>query len=221
MFSAWAVKNGMVLGQIKTDEKSNEITAIPELIKSLELENTIVTIDAMGTQKAIAESIINKKANYVLSLKGNQSNLHDQIKLFFQDHIDSIDAGSSFNFFESVDSDHGRIELRRYWATSDINWLQGKENWSRLKTIIMVQHERHVDDNISIEKAFHISSLENNVEMLANAIRGHWSIENSLHWVLDVCFREDLYRVRKNHAPENLAKLRHIALNQLKQEKAF
>lgn len=222
MLSAWAVENGIVLGQVKTDEKSNEITAIPELIKHLELEKTVVTIDAMGCQKSITKEIIDKKADYVLALKGNHSNLHNQIELFFRNRThDNLQNDPSFTSFQSTDGDHGRVELRRYWSTSDIDWLQGKEQWHQLKTVAMVQRERHIGDKASRETAFYISSLDNDARQIATAIRRHWHIENRLHWVLDVTFREDLCRVRKKNAPENLASLRHIALNMLKQEKSF
>jgi predicted transposase YbfD/YdcC len=212
--SAWAQENRMVLGQVKTDEKSNEITAIPELLRVLELEGCIVTIDAMGCQKAIAETIIEKGADYVLGLKGNQGNLHADVALFFQDCL----ASAPFDFHETVDGDHGRIETRRYWTTSDIQWLSDKHLWKKLTTIVMVQRERLTGDKVSNETSYYISSLESNAKELARAIRGHWSIENSLHWVLDIAFREDESRVRKDHAPENLAILRHMALNLLKKE---
>ena len=152
MVSAWAVENGIVLGQIKTDEKSNEITAIPELIKQLELQKTIVTIDAMGCQKAIAEQIIQKNGDYVFSLKGNHSALHDQVALFFENHHNPSELDS----FESTDGDHGRIEIRRYEVCDNIDWLQGKENWAGLKTITKVQRERHIDGKASIETSYYI-----------------------------------------------------------------
>lgn len=218
MVSAWAVENGMVLGQIKTDEKSNEITAIPELIKQFELKNAIVSIDAMGCQKAIAKQIIDKKGDYVFSLKGNHSNLHDQIKLFFEE---SSDQQSQFDTHDSTDGDHGRIEIRNYATCSDITWLQGKEHWPGLKSITKVQRERQVNDKTSIEISYYISSLDNDAKKIARAIRGHWHIENSLHWVLDVTFDEDRCRVRKDNAPANMATLRHIVLNMIKQEKSF
>lgn len=197
--SAWAVESGIVLGQIKTNEKSNEITAIPELIKQFELQDAIVSIDAMGCQKAIAKQIIDKKGDYVFSLKGNYSNLHDQIKLFFKDTSNEL---PEFNTFDSIDGDHGRIETRRYVTCSDINWLQGKEHWAGLKTITKVQRERQVNGKTSMETSYYISSLDKDAKKLARAIRGHWHIENSLHWVLDVTFDEDRCRVRKIMLPQ-------------------
>lgn len=217
MVSAWAVENGIVLGQIKTSEKSNEITAIPELIKQLELENAIVSIDAMGCQKAIAEQIIEKKGDYVFSLKGNHSSLHDQVILFFEAPHDL----SEFDCYKSTDGDHGRIEIRHYATCSNIDWLQGKEHWAGLKTITKVRRERNMDGKTSIETSYYISSLDRDAQKIARAIRGHWHIENSLHWILDMTFDEDRCRIRKDNAPENMATLRHIVLNMIKQERSF
>lgn len=220
MVSAWACANGIVLGQRKTDDKSNEITAIPELLKAIDIEGCIVTIDAMGCQKKIAQTIVEKKADYVFSLKGNQSNLHDDIKLYFQEQLSNQFLDSEHDYYETVDGGHGKIEIRRYWTTSDIDWLHGKENWKNLETICMVQRERQFDEKTEKETSYYIGSIENDAKKFGDAVRNHWGIENSLHWVLDVTFREDESRIRTGNAPENVAVLRHIALNMIKKEKS-
>jgi predicted transposase YbfD/YdcC len=218
MVSAWANENRMVLGQVKTDEKSNEITAIPELLRLLALEGCIVTLDAMGCQRAIAEQIVEKKADYVLGLKGNQGNLHADVELFFQDGLESGFKDIAYDYCQTVDGDHGRIETRRYWVTQDIGWLPDKPSWKGLKTVVMVQRERDIAGKVSQETSYYITSLAAEATPIAQAVRGHWGIENSLHWVLDIAFREDESRIRKDHAPENFAIIRHIALNLLKKE---
>jgi len=218
MVSAWACANGLVLGQMKTEDKSNEITAIPELLKVLEIQGCIVTIDAMGCQKNICATIVEKEADYVLSLKGNQGNLHDDVRLFFQSQRKNDFKDTCFSYHETIDADHGKIEIRRYWTTSDIDWLQGKENWEKLKTICMVERERQFNNRTESETSYYIGSITGNAQQFAGAVRSHWAVENCLHWVLDVSFREDESRVRKGTAPENFTMLRHIALNMIKKE---
>lgn len=215
MVSAWVSSIGLVLGQRKTDAKSNEITAIPELIKTLALQGAIVTIDAMGCQKQIVRTIIQEKANYVIQVKDNQQTLHNDIALFFKD------SANPFDSVETIDGEHGRIETRSYFTTSNIDWLQGKHLWAGLKTIVKVNRQRDVNGAVSNETSYFISSLENHPQTIAKAIREHWGIENGLHWCLDISFREDHCRVRKDHAPENFGILRHMAINLLKREKSL
>lgn len=218
MVSAWASSSGIVLGQIKTDEKSNEITAIPELIKSLEIEGCIISTDAMGCQKKIAETIIDKKGDYVFGLKGNHGTMANDVELFFQDYLKNNISGFNIDTSETIEKDHGRLEIRRYWTTSDIDWLQGKDAWKKLQTICMVEREVHTNDKVSKETGYYIGSIQSDAELFGRAVRSHWGVENSLHWVLDVTFREDESRIRKDNAPENLAILRHLALNMIKKE---
>lgn len=221
MVSAWACQNRIVLGQVKTSDKSNEITAIPELLKLLDLKGNIVTIDAMGCQKKIASQIIEQEGDYIFNLKSNQSSLHDDVKLFIESYIDDKKTQQTeFDIEEIVDGDHGRIETRRYWITDDIAWLSQAKNWPGLKSIGMVEYEQieKATGIITTERRCFISSLEAKAKPFSHAVRAHWGIENGLHWCLDVAFNEDACRVRKNVAPENLAVIRHIAMNLLKHE---
>ena len=221
MVSAWSEENRMVLGQVRCEEKSNEITAIPELLSLLELSGCIVTIDAMGCQREIVKQIVEQKADYVISLKGNQGNLHKEIKEYFiwAERISWRDI--EFDYCETIEKGHGRIETRRCWVTEDIDWLEQKEDWSGLKSIVMVESQREViDGKTSIERRYFISSLSKDAKESLRAVRGHWAIENSLHWVLDISFREGDCRIRAENSAENMAIVRHISLNLLKQEKS-
>ena len=214
MVSAWAQQNNLVLGQVKVDDKSNEITAIPKLLARLDIAGAVVTIDAMGCQKKIAEQIKRQEGDYVLSLKGNQGNLHDDVKTFFTSSL-SPDVASV-----SYDGGHGRIETRSLRVTADIAWLQERHDWKGLQSIIAVTAKRELDNKVTEETRYFISSLDaNDPKRLERVVRAHWAIENSLHWVLDVAFDEDSNRTRKGHSDANLSVIRHIALNLIKTEK--
>jgi predicted transposase YbfD/YdcC len=185
----------------------------------LELKGCIITIDAMGTQKAIAEKIIKKEADYILALKGNQGTLHEDIKLYFTGTKEERLGQPPFDYHKTIVKDHGRIEKREYWLTADIAWLTMKEEWKGLQSICMMKSERTLKEKTSTEIFYFISSLPADAKRVGAAIRSHWGIENSLHWVLDMAYREDECRKRKNHSAENFAILRHITHNLLKQEK--
>ena len=222
MVSAWAEENRLVLGQTKVDEKSNEITAIPELLRLLEISGCIVTTDALGCQTEITAAIIQKQADYVLAVKGNQNYLFEDLVGYFDWALGDLCKQTTYTTDETVEGDHGRVEVRRCYATGDIAWLRRKAEWKSIRSIAMVESGRSVGgQEASRERRYYISSLEADAKQLNRVIRGHWSIENSLHWVLDIAFREDDSRIRKDHGPENMATLRHIALNLLKQDKSI
>ena len=218
MVSAWASENGLVLGQIKVDQKSNEITAIPELLRALELRGCIVTIDAMGTQKTIAKEIHEADAQYVLALKGNHERVQQEVKDFFCDARERKFKGLPHGFLETIEKDHGRIETRRYWITEEIRWFADCTQWEGLRSFGMVESTREIQGNSTAEVRFFLCSIKADAAEFARAVRGHWGIENQLHWSLDVAFGEDQCRARVGHASENLARLRHIALNILKSD---
>lgn len=223
MVSAFATSSKLVLGQEKVAEKSNEITAIPKLLELLSIEGSIVSIDAMGTQKKIAKKIRQKKADYVLSLKRNQSLLYKDIKLFMSKEIEKLEEGKAhgvIDSYEEYDKGHGRIERRICHVSNRLDWLEQGKEWCDLKTVARVESEVIIGDRITREHRYFISSLPADARELSEAIRSHWMIENSLHWVLDVTMGEDLSRVRKDHAPENMAIVRHITLNLLRGAKS-
>ena len=221
--SAWASENGLALGQVKVNDKSNEITAIPELLRVLELKGCIVTIDAMGCQKEIAARIADKKADYVLALKGNHATVHEEVTQFFTDAVavcatqaaPSVRPGT-MDFFQTVEKAHGRIETRRYWQSTDIDWFEDKKLWKNLHSIGMVESIRRVKGKNTIERRYYLNSLPLDARIFAKAVRRHWGVENPLHWALDVTFREDQSRARSKNAAQNLATLRRIALNLIK-----
>jgi predicted transposase YbfD/YdcC len=220
MISAFAAESGVVLGQVKTYDKSNEITSIPDLLSKLEIKGAVVTIDAMGCQKAIAKKIIQKEADYVLAVKGNQGHLSSAIKDFFAIAHEENFKQLSHQFTEEIDKGHGRVEHRRYWISEDLSSINDlTSSWIGLKSVGMVESQRHIGDKVTIDTRYFISSLKETDELFAKAVRRHWSVENELHWVLDVSFREDDSRIRRENGAENMATARHITLNMLRQEK--
>lgn len=219
--SAWATANHLVLGQVKVDDKSNEIKAVPELLRALDISGCIVTTDAMGCQKEIATLVVEGNGDYVLALKDNHPLLSEDVQLLFDDLEDSRFRAYDYDTEQTVDKDHGRLETRWCWTISDpavLRGLRGSQEWDNLGCVAKVRARRTVDDKVTVEDRYFLSSLDGRAEQMLMATRSHWQIENSLHWVLDIAFREDESRVRKNNGAQNLATLRHIALNLLKQE---
>ena len=228
--SAWAESNGLVLGQLKVSEKSNEITALPELLRVLELSGCIVTVDAMGCQKQIAKEIMEADADYVLAHKGNHETVHEEVKTFLDDLVAETTrprpvgaklsrAAATLAFLETVAKDHGRLETRRYYQSVALDWFADRAKWEGLQSVGMVEAIREIGGKQTMERRYYLSSLPLGVETFGRAVRGHWGVENKLHWVLDVQMREDQSRARAGYAAENLATLRRLALNLLKREK--
>ena len=218
MVSAWANRNRLVLGQVKVDDKSNEITAIPKLLKMLDVTGATVTIDAMGCQKEIAKAITEQGADYALALKKNHSTLYEDVTLFLDDAQANGFAEIDHDYHETVDGDHGRIETRKYWITSDIDWLGAKASWANLQSLGLVESRREIGEQVELERRYYLVSLPADGGRFSDAVRQHWGVENGLHWVLDVSFNEDACRIRKDQGAQTFSVLRHIALNLLKRE---
>jgi predicted transposase YbfD/YdcC len=221
LVNAWASANGITLEQRKVDGKSNEITAIPELLRLLSITGCIVTIDAMGCQKAIAQAIRDAKADYVLRVKDNQGHLLQDVQDWFG-YADQVNFHNMVHdYHQTINKGHGRIEIRRCWVVADplaFDYIRQYEGWADLQTFVRVQRERRFPHKVEQETAYYISSLPPLAPLILEAARQHWAVENSLHWVLDVIFREDEARIRRNNSPQNMALLRHLALNIIKQD---
>lgn len=222
MVSAWAAENRLELGQVKVDDKSNEISAIPELLQVLEISGCIVTLDALGCQKEIAGAIIAQEADYVLALKENHGRLYNDVVKLFADLEASEFKAYPFSQAQTVNKNHGRLETRTcqvITAQDILMQLRDAPEWPGLRAVVRVHARRQKGDEVSEKDRYFISSLDSHAQHLLKVVRSHWGIENELHWVLDIAFREDESRIRKDHGPENFAVLRHIALNLVKQEK--
>ncbi len=229
--SAWAESNRLVLGQLKVADKSNEITAVPELLRALELAGCIVTTDAMGCQKKIAREIIEADADYVLALKGNHETVHGEVKAFLDEEVAlhakparprmacDPEPPVTFASLETCDKGHGRFETRRYHQSIALEWFADLDEWEGLRSVGMVESIRETAGKITVERRYYLSSLPLDIDLFSRAVRGHWGVENSCHWVLDVVMREDDSRTRTGHAAENLATLRRMAMNLLNRDK--
>lgn len=213
MVSAFAARQRLVLGQVKVAEKSNEIAAIPKLLDMMAIEGAIVTIDAMGCQRDVAAKILDKKADYVLALKGNQGTLREDVEMFAAEQKANGFKDTKISRHETVDGDHGRIETRSYTAIHDVAWLQERHDWPGLRGVVMVETMREIGDKIERETRFYITSLVWLAHALGPVVRSHWAVENSLHWVMDMVFRDDECRIRTDHAPANFTTLKHMAHN--------
>jgi predicted transposase YbfD/YdcC len=213
MVSAFAARQRLVLGQVKVAEKSNEIVAIPKLLDMLAIEGAIVTIDAMGCQRGIAQKVVDKKADYILALKGNQGSLREDVEVFVAEQKAASFKDTRISQDQTVDGDHGRIETRTTTVIHDVAWLQERHDWPGLKAIVMIESSRETGGKIEQETRFYITSLVLLASLLGPIVRSHWAIENSLHWVMDMVFRDDECRVRNDHAPANFCTIKHMAHN--------
>lgn len=213
MVSAFAARQRLVMGQVAVAEKSNEIVAIPALLDMMAIEGAVVTIDAMGCQRNIAKKIIAKKADYIIALKGNQGTLHDDVKVFVAEQKANDFRDTVISQYKTLDADHGRIETRTYTAIHDVEWLQERHDWPGLEGVIMVESRRESDGKVTQETRFYITSLILLANLVGPMIRDHWMIENGLHWIMDMVFRDDECRVRTENAPANFTTLKHMANN--------
>ena len=216
MVSAWANQQQIVLGQIATDEKSNEITAVPALLEMLDVAGCVITADSMSCQKEIVKTIIKKEADYVLGLKENQPTMHSEVAEYFDAALKDSRNYPLVQSIKTSDLGHGRIEIRRYFLTTEVDWFENRADWENLRGFGMVRSKVEHQDTVTEDVRYFITSIED-VSVFAEAVRKHWGVENSLHWCLDMTFREDYSRIRKDHSAENMAVVRHIALNILKQ----
>ncbi len=213
MVSAFAARQRLVLGQVKVADKSNEIVAIPKLLDMMAIEGAVVTIDAMGCQREIAQKVLDKEADYVLALKGNQGALREDVEVFAAEQKTKGFSDSTVSRDKTIDGDHGRIETRTYTVIHDVAWLQERHKWPGLRGVVVVESEREIGDKRERETRFYITSLTLPAALLAPIVRSHWTVENSLHWVMDMVFRDDECRVRTAHAPANFTTLKHMAHN--------
>ena len=220
MVTAWCVEENVVLAQRAVEEKSNEITAVPELLKVLDFKGAVVTVDALNTQKTIAEQIIKGQGDYVMAVKDNHPTLCDCIRRNLDEMILEKFKDVEHTADDSTEGGHGRIDRRRVWATGQLDWLEQKEQWAGLQSAVVVEATRKTLKGQSTERRYYISSLPPDAAELGRLIRNHWGIENGQHWCLDMGFREDESRVRADHGDKNLAALRRIAINLLKRDKS-
>jgi predicted transposase YbfD/YdcC len=222
MVSAWCQSNQMVLGQLATDAKSNEIQTVPKLLELLDLEGAVVTADALNCQKTIARKTLEAKADYLLQVKGNQPALHEELQLLFGQGLRDDCQGIPYAYAEETNGGHGRVETRRLWSTWEVQWFADRPKWKGLASFVCVERDCQANGQRTVERRYYISSLEGrDATALLKWVRGHWSIENQLHWSLDVSFREDDRRIRQGHAAENYSRLCRIALNLLKADKSI
>lgn len=218
LVSAWVADNAVTLGQVATDAKSNEVTAIPELLELLDLRGAVVSIDAMGCQKAIAARIVAKEADYFLALKDNHPTARDEVARYFEGAINTPTVHSA----ETTDGDHGRVEVRRVHVTTDVAWFADRADWAALGSFVCIERERHVNGAVTHERVYYLSSLRTtDAATVGSYARAHWGVENGLHWAIDVAFGQDASRIRRDHAPQNFAIVRKLALVPLKAETTF